>query len=363
MKIVGIIVEYNPLHNGHLIHINKAKEITKADCVVAVMSSSFSMRGDISSIDKFSKTEFALNNGIDLVIELPFISTVQNADIFAYNAVSLLSKLNIDYLCFGSESNDLNTLSNLALTLDSKKYNDILQKYLHFSYPKASNLALTELGFSNVNSNDQLGIQYIRALNKLNSKIKPFCIQREHSDYNDKTSNHSSVASATAIRNMDYIKNYVPKEVNDYYIQNGFLNNEVFFEILKYKLIITNLDSILGMNKDLVGLFKNNPINNYDDINNLVSSRYTRSRINRLLLYILFDIKKNTYSITPNYHRVLGMTPKGQEILNQNKKNITIISKVKEGINHELDLELKVTKFYSMFKDIYQKEFDKIIKR
>lgn len=365
MKVIGLIVEYNPFHNGHIHHINEAKRLSGADCCVVVMSSSFTMRGDISCIDKFNKTKIALNYDIDLVIELPFIYAVENADIFAYNAIYILNKLKVDEIYFGSENNSLEKLKKMALLLDSSSFNSTLQKYLHLSYPKANSLALEEFGFSDISSNDMLGIQYIRAINKLGSKIQPFCIKRINSNYNDLVPTSENIASATAIRNLTSIKKYVPKVVNDYYEHNSFLDNSIFFNYFKYQLIFADLTNIKGFDDNLVGLFKNTKLESFEDINKLVSKKYTLSRIKRLILYIIFDIKKDFKYKNPNYIRILGMNDIGRKYLNTIKKelDIPLISKVKEGICKELDLEIRISRFYSLVsnKNIHKKEFEKII--
>ena len=113
MKTIGIICEYNPFHNGHIYHINKIKEMFPDSTIVLVMSGNFTERGDASIINKWDKTDVALNNGIDLVIELPFVFATQSADIFAYGACSILNYLKVDYLVFGSESGDIDMLKNI----------------------------------------------------------------------------------------------------------------------------------------------------------------------------------------------------------------------------------------------------------
>ena len=114
MKVTGLIVEYNPFHNGHLYHINKAKEITNPDVMVAVTSGNFNQRGDVSIINKFEKTKAALDNGIDLVVELPYIYTTQNAYVFGNKTVEILNKLKCNDIVFGSETNNLDELKKYA---------------------------------------------------------------------------------------------------------------------------------------------------------------------------------------------------------------------------------------------------------
>ena len=116
MNLCGIIVEYNPFHNGHMLHINKAKELSRADGTIAVMSGNFCQRGDFSVIDKFAKAEIAINHGVDLVVELPYLYATQNASKFAYGAINVLKACHINHLVFGSETNDIEILKDIAST-------------------------------------------------------------------------------------------------------------------------------------------------------------------------------------------------------------------------------------------------------
>ena len=131
MKTVGIICEYNPFHNGHLYHLEKIKEMYPSSLIVLVMSSSFTERGDISILNKWEKTDIALHYGVDLVIELPFVFSTQSADIFAFGAISILNKMRVDTIVFGSESNDPNKLLEIAnIQLNDENYNKIVKDYL-----------------------------------------------------------------------------------------------------------------------------------------------------------------------------------------------------------------------------------------
>ena len=140
MEIVGIICEYNPFHNGHLYHINKIKEMFTDPLIVLVMSSHYTQRGDLSILNKWDKTEIALNNGVDLVIELPFEFSTQGSDIFAKGAIEILKALKAEYLVFGSESNDIVKLNSLASIQNTVEYNYEVSKLMKkgISYPSAS---------------------------------------------------------------------------------------------------------------------------------------------------------------------------------------------------------------------------------
>ena len=167
MKSVGIICEYNPFHNGHLYHLQKVKEMFPNLPIVLILAGNFTQRGIPSILDKWDKTEIALHYGIDLVIELPFSFATQSADIFAYGAIRLLSLLQVDYLVFGSESNNIEQLTKLLPIVNSAKYQELVRIYQKQgnNYPTSLNLALKELaGFSLTTPNDLLGFSYIKEI-------------------------------------------------------------------------------------------------------------------------------------------------------------------------------------------------------
>ena len=229
-NVLGIISEYNPFHNGHLYHLIESKRITHSDYSIAIMSGNFTQRGEVSIIDKWSKAQMAIENGIDLVIELPTLYAISSAENFASGAIKILDSLGIvDYISFGSESNDISILQDIASVLCSEpnEYKTLLSHELSKgeSFPKAREKALMMYlnnvrRFANVLSspNNILGIEYLKALKNQNSHIEPITIKRKDSNYNDNTISASSkFSSATAIRNacfrrnLDVLKNVMPK--------------------------------------------------------------------------------------------------------------------------------------------------------
>ena len=195
MKVLGLVTEYNPFHNGHLYHVEESKKVTGCDTVVCIMSGNFIQRGQPAIVNKWARTEMALRNQIDLVIELPVYYSVSSAEFFAYGAIKLLDSLGIiDSVCFGSEYNDIEILSTVARTLIHEPliYKDKLSYYLGqgLSFPKARALALDHyfsqsgeedsklIGTIMNQPNNILGIEYIKALYKLKSRIKPTTIKR-----------------------------------------------------------------------------------------------------------------------------------------------------------------------------------------
>jgi len=196
-NVLGIVAEYNPFHNGHLYHLQKSKEITNSEFSICVIGGNFAQRGDTSLIDKWTKAEMALNNGVDLVIELPTIYNISSAENFADGAIKILDSLKIvDFVSFGSEAGNINTLDNIAKVLveEPKEYITMLNHELNAgnSFPKAREKALLLYlndirRYTNVMSepNNILAIEYLKALRKQNSLIRGVTITREKCGYND----------------------------------------------------------------------------------------------------------------------------------------------------------------------------------
>lgn len=379
MKTAGIIVEYNPLHNGHLHHIKETRRISKCDCLVAVMSGNFTQRGEPAMIDKFTRTKMALQNEVDLVIELPFLLTIQSADIFAFSSVSLLDFLSVDELYFGSESGNVEELYKLSEILNSKDYNKLIKTFLKEgnSYPTSSALAVKELSNSTLYNkpNNILGIHYINAVDSLNSKIKINTIERIKTDYHDDFTEGTKIQSASAIRKLmkvnTEISDFVPKSVNDLLKNRKIIDLEMFYEYLKYKIISSSkndLNKIFGMKEGLENRIKS--IKDFSSINDLIekviSRRYTNSKLKRSLVHILCQTEKEMMNpIEIPYIRILGMNDVGKKYLNIVKKDLVVplISKVTENIHPYLDTELKVSMLYSLVsdRDIFKEEFKPVI--
>ena len=317
--MVGIICEYNPFHNGHLYHLNKVKELFPNEVITLVLVGNFLNRGDVSIINKWDKTKLALDYGIDLVVELPFAFATQSADIYAYGAINILDNLKCDYLVFGSELNDIDILYKIANTnIDIK---DLLKK--GYNYPKAVDIALKDKINISINTpNDLLGVSYIKAIKKLNSKIKPITIKRTN-DYHDKNTN-GKISSASSIRNLIYenkdISKYVP---NTNYIKNINLND--FYLIIKHKIITEDLTKYQDIDISLNNLLKKNILksNNIEElISNVKHKNYTYNRIKRCLVHILCCLDKKDYKL--EYIKILGFNSKGRQYLNKIKKEVTL---------------------------------------
>ena len=204
MKIIGIIAEYNPFHNGHLYQINKIKEMYPDSLLVGVISSCFTQRGEISILNKWDKTKIAIEKGLDIVIELPFVYATQSSDIFAKGAIDILNKLKIDTLVFGTESDNIDKLKELAdIQLNNTEYNIKVKEYLDkgLNYPTALNKALIELSSSKVDTpNDLLSLSYIKEIKRNNYNIEVINIQRTTS-YHGKDIK-DNITSASNIRKL-----------------------------------------------------------------------------------------------------------------------------------------------------------------
>ena len=218
MKSIGIIAEYNPFHNGHLYHIQKIKEKYNDYTIILVMTGNFTERGDVSIIDKWKRKDIALNYGIDLVVELPFPFSTQSADFFSFGAITLLEKLKVEKLIFGSESNNIDDLELIAKTqIENNLFDNLVSLYSKngYNYPTSLSKALEDLTNKKIDSpNDLLGISYIKTILKNNYNIKYETIKRTN-NYHEKDSKEE-IASATAIRNNLKNKIDIKHQVPEY---------------------------------------------------------------------------------------------------------------------------------------------------
>ena len=360
MRSVGIIAEYNPFHNGHLYHINKIKELEKDAVIVLVMSGNFTQRGDVAIIDKWKRCEIAIKAGVDLVVELPFPFATQSADYFSYGAITILEKLKVDKLIFGSESDDINTLEAIAnCQIREPDFDKLVKVYSKFgyNYPTAISSAIKDLTGKEITTpNDLLGVSYIKTIKQNNYNIKAETIKRTN-DYHSKDLD-DEISSASAIRkaiksNVD-INKQVPAFSLDY--MSDFHTLDDYFPYLKYKIITEKDLSIYntvdeGLDKALKKAIENSFCIN-DLIMKLKSKRYTYNKISRMLLHILcnYTKEKNSNFRKISYIRILGFNELGKNYLNTIKKeiDIPIISKIKREKDEMLEFEIDTTKIYSL---------------
>ena len=362
MKAIGIIIEYNPFHNGHMYHLEEIKKMFPESIIIAVMSGHFMQRGEPSIINKWEKTHLALQAGVDIVLELPFVFATQASDIFAHAAVSMLNEMQVEAIVFGSETNDIKKLKKLAKTqLNTKGYEKKAKKYLKegVNYPTALNLALKDFAEDEVTSpNDILGLSYIKEIIKNDFKIKPISIKRTNNYHSKKLS--GKYVSATSIRkalkeNVD-IKNYVPKFTYDALKNNHLHFYDDYFSLLKYKIMTTSpleFKKYLGVDEGIENRLIKEIINVSeleDYIQKIKTKRYTYNRIRRMLTHILVGLKKDIAIRKKDieYLRVLGLSEKGKIYLKKIKKetSVPIITDIKKIDSEILNLELKATNCY-----------------
>ena len=329
---IGIICEYNPFHYGHLHHLNEIKKMYPNSNIILVLSGWITERGDLSLIDKFKKTDIALNYGVDLVIELP-LKYIQSADYFANGAVKILNELKCDTIVFGSESNNVDELINLAnIQLNNKEYDSLVRKYLKegINYPTAMSKALKTVSGKTVDTpNDILGLCYVKEIIKNNYNIKPITIKR-NSNFNSKTI-EGKITSASSIRELikknKRLKKYVPSYSHKYLKNCIFIDD--YFDYLKYKIISTNdLTVYQGIDENIENRIRKS-INSSNSLDELLSKiktkRYTYNRLKRILTFIVFSITKEDCSnLELEYIRILGFNKKGKEVLNKIKKDISV---------------------------------------
>jgi len=360
---IGIICEYNPFHYGHLHHLNEIKKMYPNSNIILVLSGWITERGDLSLIDKFKKTDIALKYGVNLVVELPF-KYIQSADYFAMGAVKILNELKCDTIVFGSESNKVDELINLAsIQLNNKEYDSLVKKYLEegINYPTAMSKALKTISGKTVDTpNDILGLCYVKEIIKNKFDIKPVTIKR-NSDFNSKTI-EGKITSATSIRelikNKKRFKKYVPSYSYKYLKDCLFIDD--YFDYLKYKIISSNdLTIYQGIDENIENRIKKfiNSSNSLEELlNKIKTKRYTYNRLKRILTFILFSIAKETCSnLELEYIRVLGFDKKGSSLLNKIKKDISV-PLLTNYDNKYLNKDLNINTIISLNKKIKDKK-------
>mgnify|MGYP000737368979 CR=1 FL=1 len=381
MNVTGIITEYNPFHLGHLHHLKECKKNTNCNGVICVMSGNFVQRGMPAIMDKWERAKIAVKNGVDLVVELPLIFSISSAETFAYGAVALLEKTKIvNNLYFGSEHGNVLDLNKIASVIIKEpiEYKNTLKKELAKGVPyHYARLTSLKNYFNDINleeiissSNNILGIEYLKALIRLNSPIKPYTLKRIGSNYNDENIT-SLYASATSIRktlsfnDFDKIKEVLPKEsyeeiINLKNTDYKFVYPEDIFPFLKYKILTEgeNLSKLSQLKEGLDNKIKKEILNSNnlnEFILNIKSKRYTYTAISRALVSFFIGMENFSLDHIKNssieYIRPLAFNERGSKILKEikNKESVKIITKLPKNIeNSMLSLDLLGTKAYSI---------------
>lgn len=373
MKITGLIAEYNPFHNGHQYHIEKARELTGADAIIVVMSGDFVQRGTPAIMPKHLRTQMALKAGASLILELSLRFATGSAETFAYGAVTLLDRLGcVDAICFGSECGDVTVLNDLAgiLCEEPQKYKTALGGYLKqgISFPLARQKAIADYLGSNIadsilcEPNNILGIEYLKALRRLSSPMTPYTIGRISSHYHD-IKLQETYSSASAIRIemqknefvLDNLEGQVPSSAFEIlkgnYKKRYPIDANDFSLLLKFKLLGETKESLIkyeDVSKELANRIVNN-LNQYESFDQfcelLKTKEVTYSRVSRALLHILLGVHKSAESVfaatTPEYARILGFRTDDSNVLSEIKKVTSIPLLSKLTATDELSLSAK----------------------
>lgn len=401
MRIVGLIAEYNPFHNGHQYHIEKAKEVTGADAAIAVMSGNFVQRGTPAIMPKHLRTEAALRAGASLIIELPVCYATGSAEMFARGAVSILHQLGcVDAICFGSECGDITVLKELADILQEEPpvYKNALQEGLRrgLSFPSARQEAVRRM-YPDAKSfrlleepNNILGIEYLKALSYLGSDMTPHTILRKSSYYHD-TELREALSSASAIRQeiaegrIQNLRGQIPdtaiRVLETYNRKQLPIYEDDFSLLLKYKLLHEtkrSLTEYADISEELANRIANQlkyfiSFKQFCDL--LKTKEVTYSHISRALLHILLNVKKET-ALGIGYARVLGFRTDDTAILSEIKKTsvIPLITKLTDtgqlSDSHKrmLDADIFASDLYGSvladkFKQSFRNEYEHPIVR
>ena len=460
-NVLGIIAEYNPFHNGHLYHLTESKRKCNAKYAVAIISGNFTQRGDASIVNKFEKAKMAIENGIDMVIELPTLYSISSAENFADGAIKILNELNfVTHISFGSESGNINQLNNIAsvLTDEPEEFSKLLKEELRkgSSFPVARQnaiekfLNLTNKNTSNNNNNNNndnnndnsnndtnyskfnkllnspnniLAIEYLKALKKTKSYITPITIERKNVDYysenivenfasstkirkeiSENPNMHTNIMDMNnmSINNMDinnidtnnmdvnmdmFLNSCMPKKSYDIIKENIEKGNciqglKCFEDMIFYKLRsmqINEIKEIPDVCEGLENVIKkaSNETNSLEDlINKCKSKRYTRTRIQRILIYALLGITRQDMEMSENvnpYIRVLAVNKNGRELLSIINKTIVNKANVKTDINNininkpndntDNKINIKETNIITSLKKFESTNEDKALKR
>lgn len=368
MKACGIIVEYNPFHNGHNYHAKKARELSKADVVVAVMSGNFLQRGEPAIIDKWMRANEALQNGVDLVVELPIQWSLQSADYFARGGILLLQALKCESYCFGTD---------VASEFDYQAFGKFVkenQKTINQTFQQLSNPTMSyaqtmtevyrelypQLLLTGEQPNHVLGLTYAQENAQYTNPMTSIPLPRIGASYHSKEI-HNEIASATAIRKAIIeglsVEQVVPQQTtSDLQAYQITWNN--YWEFLKYRIIISSVDELREIYQMVEGLeYRLKSLiyeaNSFEEFVQAVKTkRYTQTRIQRLLCYVLLNIKTSDIKEAweSNYLHVLGFTENGQRYLKEKKAVIDypVLSKIGKKEEQAYKLTVRSDKVYQM---------------
>lgn len=372
MRVVGIVVEYNPFHNGHLYQIERVKELFEDSIIVVAMSGYYTERGEVSVLSKWDKAQLALMYGVDVVLEIPFVFSNQSADVFSYAAIKMLSEFKIDVLVFGSESADVSFLKSVAsVQICNPSFDSLVKNYVSegLNYPTSLSKAIFDLtGFKVSEPNDVLAVSYIKEILRNNLDIEIFPLKRTNSFLD--LSIDEVIVSASNVRNRlssgEDISKYVPSGVVKY-VRN--VNLDYLFQLIRYK-IISERDSLEKYH--LVDEGIDNRIyeaslsaNNYFELVDMIKTkRYTYNKINRILINIFVGFTKDEANKfkSLDYIRVLGFSSMGRKFYSSIKNDISLPVIHKFEKFDMMQIEFRAAILYSMLvndKSIIDEEIKK----
>ena len=389
MKICGLVAEYNPFHNGHVHHMQEARAITGCDFLIVVMSGDYVQRGTPAVIDKYERTAMALNSGADLVLEIPTLFSTASAETFATAAVNLLTQLGcVDSICFGTELGELAPLQKIADVLNhepeeiSVNIRENLREGMHYAKARSEALLkyfdgeIEDLQHVLETSNNILGIEYLRAIDRLGSSLKPYTIKRWTTEYHSKRT-YEDTASATALRSMLYeedgfeqIVPYVPPFVaREFAIKYGVstpIRANDFSQILQYQI---------ERDRDCLTRYLDFAPELAERVNNLLpdvyqfkewssamkSKNFTHTRINRALLHVILGIRETDLEEYRDedfcmYARVLGFRKESTRLLTEISRStpLPLITKMADAKTILSPKALKLLQFDINGANIYR---------
>lgn len=380
MKACGLIVEYNPFHYGHYYHYEQAKKASDADCMIAVMSGNFLQRGEPAIMDKWHRANSALQSGIDIVLEIPYVFAVQHSDLFARGSVLTLDAVGVDTICFGSEQGEITPFIHAYHQFKEHQadFNECLREHLNegYSFPEASRIAYEKIGLTEGDvdlskPNNILGYSYTKTILEEGLSIEPLTIKRTKSEYHDETIEHK-IASATSIRKEIFqhsnvtneAKGALPEatfnELRQYKESVGLWHSwQAYFPFLQFKIStmsVEELRALHGVEEGLEYRMKqtiHSAVDFQSWMEKLKTKRYTWTRIQRALTHILTNTKKEEVLDLAStkkapYVRLLGMNERGKQYINKIKKDIEcpLISQLHKGTHPYLKIEERAVDSY-----------------
>lgn len=381
MNVVGMIVEYNPFHNGHLWHVKEAKRISGAQYTIGIMSGNFLQRGEPAIVNKWARATLAVAAGVDLIIEMPTVFTVRSAQYFATGGIQLLSRLGIvNHICFGTETPDLPALTAAAQAMNEKAVIETMRQTMKTGQTYAASLSTALSKKSGVaesllqTPNNLLAIEYLRAIHTYSPQLKPHVIQRVHANYHDNLIT-SKIASATAIRaalleNKTFISDSPAWQCLPQSCANQLnalislgqapIILDSFSNIFLSKLRSMKLDELEALPEVAEGL--HNKISDaafrattaQELLTLIKSKRYTLTRLQRIIIYALLGITKSKLTqfdeLGPLYARILAFNDNGRKLVKEISQHaaIPVITKTAQYLTSYQQRHSKLTYLQDM---------------